>query len=102
TKRKKKGLKIKIKNRRGIDDYERRVMDFLTEISKEGVVDTDETKKLAKELSSKAIYEPRLRYMKNDLSYVTRSADRQVAKNYMVSGRIRLLPFILASVLLLV
>jgi len=101
-KTKKKGLAIKIKNRRGIDDYEHRVMDFLTEISKKGVVDTDETKKLAKELSSKAIYEPRLRQLKNDLSYVTKSADRQVAKNYMVSGRMKLLPFILVSITLLV
>ncbi len=99
---KNKGLTIQILNQEKLDNYELRVIDFLKSISINGIIDTSETKKLAKTLSSSSIYEPRLLKLKNDLSYVTRRADTQMAKNYTVNGRMKPVPILLISIILLI
>ena len=58
-------------------------------------------KKLAKKLSSSSTYEPRLLKLKNDLSYLTRRADTQMASNYTVDGRMKLVPLLFISIVLL-
>lgn len=100
-KTKNKGLTIQILNQEKLDNYEQRVIDFLRSVSKNGIIDTNETKKLAKKLSSSSTYEPRLLKLKNDLSYVTRRADTQMASNYTINGRMKPVPLLLISIVLL-
>jgi uncharacterized membrane protein len=48
------------------------------------------------------MYEPRLLKLKNDLSYVTRRADTRIASNYTVNGRMKPVPILLISIILLI
>lgn len=99
---KNKNLTIKILNQEKLDNYEERVIDFLKLISTNQTIDTEETKNLAKKLSSSSMYEPRLLKLKSDLSYVTRRADTRIASNYTVNGRMKPVPILLVSIILLI
>jgi uncharacterized membrane protein len=99
---KNKGLVIQILNQENLDNYEKRVMDFLQGISDNGIIDTNKTNKLAKKLSSSPAYESKLLQLKKDLSYVIKRPEIRVAKEYIVNGRMRPVPILLISIILLI
>ncbi|MEM3727343.1 MAG: DUF2207 domain-containing protein [Candidatus Bathyarchaeia archaeon] len=96
-----KGLIIQLINEEGLDTYEVRVIKFLKDLSSNNIVDTDEVKKLVKTLSSSRKFEWKLLELKDELLYLTKKAEASIAENYMVNGRRKLIPFILASTFLL-
>lgn len=96
-----KGLTIQLINEEGLDVYEARVMKFLKSLSSNNIVDTDEVKKLVKTLSLSREFEWKLLELKNELLYLTKKAETNIAEEYMVNGRRKLIPFILTSIFLL-
>ncbi len=97
---KKGGLTIKILDPESSDEYERRVLQFLQGLSKEGVVDKYDIKEQTKTLTSSASFEPRLRYLQGEMAYLTKNPDKSVAQEFMVNGRRKVVPFIVVSVIL--
>jgi uncharacterized membrane protein len=95
------GLAIKALSPTNGDVYEQRALRFLLGISKNGVVDGDSIKELVETLTSKSGDVFRLLDLKQELTYLTRVADPSVASGFMASGRKRLVPIALVSVLLL-
>jgi len=95
-------LAIQILDQTSDDIYERRALQFLGKISKNGVVDTDSTKEFAEDLTSGGRHGLGLVDLQRELNYLMRRAEPAVASQFMVSGRKRLLPIPLICILLLV
>jgi len=95
-------LAIQILDQTSDDIYERRALQFLGKISKNGVVDTDSTKEFAEDLTSGGRHRLGLVDLQRELNYLMRRAEPAVASQFMVSGRKRLLPIPLICILLLV
>jgi len=95
-------LAIQILDQTSDDMYERRVLQFLGNISKNGVLDTNSIKEFAEDLTSSGTQGSGLLDLQKELNYLMRRAEPAVASQFMVSGRKRLLPVALISVLLLV
>ena len=94
-------MAIQVLDRTSDDVYERRTLQFLKSISKDGVVDTDSIKEFAKDLTSDGRYGSRLSDLQRELYYLMRRAESAVASQFMASGRKRLLAVPLISILLL-
>ncbi len=101
-KKKDKGLSIRIINAKGLDDYEKRVFNFLKEMSEGDTLYTSKIKSLGKKLSSSNKYRSELLQLKREVSYLTKQADNSIASNFMINGRMKLVPFILISASLFV
>ncbi|WP_455278570.1 DUF2207 family protein, partial [[Eubacterium] cellulosolvens] len=101
-KRKNNGLMIQVIDETALDDYESRAINFLKDISQDGIIDTNEVEKLASELTLTRTEWPRLIELQRELSYLTRTAEPDVAKEFIVNGRIKIIPFITISILLLI
>jgi len=95
-------LAIQILDQTSDDMYERRVLQFLGNISKNGVLDSNSIKEFAEDLTSSGTQGSGLLDLQKELNYLMRRAEPAVASQFMVSGRKRLLPVALISVLLLV
>ena len=95
------GLAIRVLDRTDGDVYEQRALQFLAGISRDAVVDEDSIRQLVETLTSKGGDVFRLLDLKQELNYLTRVADPSVASEFMMSGRKRLVPIALVSVLLL-
>jgi len=95
------GLAIQVLNQAGNDAYENRVLRFLSDMSKDGVVDSDSIKELANNLTSGSNHWSRLMHIQRELNYLVREAEPGVASEFMVSGRKRILPIALISAILL-
>lgn len=96
------GLAIQILDQTSDDMYERRLLQLLGNVSKNGVVSTDSIKEFAEDLTSSGRQGLGLLDLQKELNYLMRRAEPAVASQFMVSGRKRLLPVALISVLLLV
>lgn len=96
-KKKNKGLSIRIINAKGLDDYEKRAFNFLKEMSEGDILDTSKIRSLGKKLSSSNKYRSDLLQLKREVSYLTKQADNSIASNFMINGRMRLVPLILIS-----
>lgn len=95
-------LAIQILDQTSDDMYERRVLQFLGNISKNGVLDSNSIKEFAEDLTSSGTQGSGLLDLQKELNYLMRRAEPAVASQFMVSGRKRLLPVALISILLLV
>jgi len=95
------GLAIQVLNQVGDDAYENRVLGFLSDVSKDGAMDTDSIKGLANDLASGSNRWSRLMHIQRELNYLVREAEPSVASEFMVSGRKRILPIALISAVLL-
>jgi len=95
-------LAIQILDQTSDDVYERRALQFLKSISKNGIVGTDSIKEFAEDLTSSRRQGLSLLDLQKELNYLMRRAEPAVASQFMVSGRKRLLPVALISILLLV
>ena len=96
------GLAIQVLNQAGDDTYENRVLGFLSDMSKGGVMDTDSIKELASDFTSSSDRWSRLMHIQRELNYLVREAEPRVASEFMVSGRKRILPIALTSATFLV
>lgn len=96
------GLAIQILDQTGVDVYEGRALRFLSSISRNGVVDTNSMKELVETLTSSGRYQSRLFHLQQELHYLTREGETSAASEFVVSGRNRILPSALVSVLLVV
>lgn len=94
------GLAIRILDQADGDIYERRALQFLKDLSKDGVMDTDSIKEFTKNLSASEY--GRLFQLNAELNYLTRVAEPRVASEFTASGRKRITPILLVSGLLLV
>jgi uncharacterized membrane protein len=94
------GLAIRILDQADGDIYEGRALQFLKDLSKDGVMDTDSIKEFTKNLSASEY--GRLFQLNTELSYLTRVAEPRVASEFTASGRKRITPILLVSGLLLV
>jgi uncharacterized membrane protein len=101
-KRKNSGLITQILDDTDLDNYELRAVNFLRDLSQNGTIDTNEVEKLASELTSTRSEWPRLKQLQRELSYLTRTAEPDVAKEFVENGRMKIIPFIMISILLLV
>jgi len=95
-------LAIQILDQTSDDMYERRLLQLLGNVSKNGVLDTNSIKEFAEDLTSSGTQGSGLLDLQKELNYLMRRAEPAVASQFMVSGRKRLLPVALISVLLLV
>jgi uncharacterized membrane protein len=94
------GLAIRILDQADGDIYEGRALQFLKDLSKDGVMDTDSIKEFTKNLSASEY--GRLFQLNAELNYLTRVAEPRVASEFTASGRKRITPILLVSGLLLV
>jgi len=94
------GLAIRILDQSDGDVYERRALQFLQNLSKDGVMDTESIKEFTKNLSVSEY--GRLFQLNAELNYLTRVAEPGVASGFVASGRKRIIPILLVSGLLLV
>ena len=83
------------------DQYERKVMDYLLGLAKDGVVDTGQLKSRIERLESRHSYST-LSTMQSGYFSVTREPDRSAIAQFVETGRRHLLPFAMASGLLLI
>jgi len=95
-------MAIQILSQTSDDIYERRVLQFLKNVSKDEVVDTDSIKEFADDLTSGGRHGLKLFDLQRELNYLMRKAESAMASQFMVSGRKRILPIALISILLLV
>ena len=96
------GLTIHVLDSEGTDLYERRVIHFLKKISRDGIVDTDELKKFAIDFTEKKELWQHLTKLQEDIHYLTKRAETNVARNFMVNGRNKIIPVLLASTILFI
>ncbi len=94
-------LTIQILDEASEDVYERRALQFLREISRNGSVDTGSIKQFAEGLASHDTYRSRLSHLRQEMSYLMRIGETKIASQFMISGRKRILPVALISAVLL-
>ncbi|MEM2981564.1 MAG: DUF2207 domain-containing protein [Candidatus Bathyarchaeia archaeon] len=96
------GLTIQVLDTEGADLYEERLINFLKKISSDGIVDTDELKKFAIDFAEKKEFWQHLANLKEDIYYLTKRAETNVARSFMVNGRNRIIPMVLTSTILFI
>ncbi|MEM3380574.1 MAG: DUF2207 domain-containing protein [Candidatus Bathyarchaeia archaeon] len=96
------GLTIQVLDTEGTDLYEERLINFLKKISSDGIVDTDELKKFAIDFAEKKEFWQHLANLKEDIYYLTKRAETNVARSFMVNGRNRIIPMVLTSTILFI
>jgi uncharacterized membrane protein len=89
------GLLIRLLGEGADDPYERRVLGFLGALSVGGVVDTDRLGLMAELIRNGGESATRAFGLQNRLESLTTGVDMDVASEFMVSGRRRVLPLLL-------
>lgn len=97
-----KGARVEILNDRGLDLYEIKVMSFLRSIAIDGVITPESMKEIAKRGKANAAGGEKLWGIQHSYSSLTNGTDDNIAKEYTVDGREKLIiPAILCLVYLM-
>jgi uncharacterized membrane protein len=95
-------LRIEI-NEKGLNDpYERRVMGFLDSLAEDGVVDSDRIDELTESIKTDSGETGFARNVKNQLIDLTTYVNEEMASEYIIRGRRKLVPLFLVTIGLLV
>ncbi|MEI6293099.1 MAG: DUF2207 domain-containing protein, partial [Methanomicrobiales archaeon] len=104
-----KGVTIALLEKPADDVYEQRVLGFLKDIAKDGVVDTAVIQELAQKAKTSTGSQSKILQYQRELSDVTRRVDPKLINEYIVDGRDHIIPvaltgvaFLALSVLLLI
>ncbi|MEI7435046.1 MAG: DUF2207 domain-containing protein, partial [Methanomicrobiales archaeon] len=104
-----KGVTIALLGKVPDDVYEQRVLGFLQDIAKDGIVDTGVIQELAKQAKSSTGSQSKILQYQRELSDVTKRVDPKLINEYIVDGRDHIIPvalvgagFLAISVLLLI
>ncbi|MFP3951740.1 MAG: DUF2207 family protein [Candidatus Bathyarchaeia archaeon] len=93
-------IRIRINDTVSEDRYERRVMGLLETLSEDGVVDSNSINELTKRINEgEAEVGSKARRAKQELIELTTYVDQEVADEFIVRGKRRVLPLIALSVL---
>ena len=95
------GVEIEILNKDGLDKYEQKVMDFLQETSKDNIIKTAYMESMVEQAQENEFVELKVLSLKNQYSQLVSGADNNVASDYTVNGRAKLIPFFLFSFLVI-
>jgi uncharacterized membrane protein len=93
-----KGVTITVNQQASPDAYEQRVLDFLKDAGKDGVVDSGELQELATQARTQSSAESRILRYQRELSSVTRRTDPVLIARYIVDGRDHILPLLFVAV----
>jgi len=88
------GVTVRIVSGKSQDSYEQRVLNFLSNIADDGVVDTAELASFAKTARRSPGYQHRIQQYQQSLAALTRSVDTTLSRQYIEDGRETILPLI--------
>jgi len=89
-----KGVTVRIVSGESSDPYEQRVLNFLSNIAEENVVDTAELEAFARTARRSPGYQHRIEQYQQSLSALSRDVDTSLAYQYIKDGRGFILPLI--------
>ncbi len=92
------GIKIETLHDTSDDPYEQKIIGFLQDAGKDGVVDTGELKKLAEKAKSNHPAETQMLRYQRELTGVTRKSDPALIAKYIVNGRDHVIPLAFLAV----
>ncbi len=95
-----KDVVINIINDKGLDRYEHQVMDFLQKLAKNNVIRTEYMKQMVDQAQSNTLIESKVVALKEQYGRLVAGTENEVADEFTVNGRKKLIPLLLLSLLL--
>jgi uncharacterized membrane protein len=93
-------VEIHIINEKGLDRYERKVMNFLLKLQQNNVIKTEYMNQLVADAQQDKLAEVKVLDLQNHYNRLVRGTDNKVAGEFTINGRTKLVPFFMFAALL--